>query len=199
MRTRFLLPAIAALALSSSSARADSTADLDTASLRTWQALTAIELAEPVALAAAPAPELEKVSKLPDVSFPAEGYEAPPKTAGEAVDRALEAGAHAHYSAMVVLALMALVGGVRVASATVRNSKLLGWVSNFALGFLGTLGLALEVGHPLSWTLVLQAVIYSLTAAGGWALAKDAGVAPAFMRRRGGTSTSPTSGLRREV
>jgi hypothetical protein len=207
MRTRalrFLLPVLTAIPLLfGSAASADTTADLNNAPLVAWQSHVVVELAAPAAAATATAPApivatSPTASTLPDVDFPAPGHEAPPATAGEAIDRALEAGTRSHYAAAIVLALMALVGGVRVVSATVRNSKLLGWGANFLLGFLGTMGLALEVGYPLTWTLALQALIYSLTAAGGWKLAKDVGVAPGFLRKSKPPS-SPAPLLRREV
>jgi hypothetical protein len=103
---------------------------------------------------------------------------------GAVLDEAIAAQRNGQNRAAAVFMLMALVGVVRLVWKTSQEKKWLGWLLNFATAYLATLGAVLSTGVNFSLSIILNAGVTALAAAGGWEAIKDSGILGLFTKKK---------------
>jgi hypothetical protein len=95
-----------------------------------------------------------------------------PDGPGPVVEGALEAAQGGEWRAAALLLLAAIVLGVRLVWKA-ANTRIGGWVANFAVSALMLFAAAAKAGEPFSLSLLASVVTLSLSAAGGVTLYQD--------------------------
>jgi len=96
------------------------------------------------------------------------GHPAPPATAGEAVDRAIDEGVEGDWLAALVGGVLALGIGLRRLFKSLREGRIVGWVLNIALSAAALLFVYLGADLKLDSTFIAELVELVGLVAGGW-------------------------------
>jgi hypothetical protein len=94
---------------------------------------------------------------------------------GPHLDAAVAAFEAGHVLAALIGLVIAVMFTVRAAVPRLRSHRVVGWAMNVVASAGATVAAANVAGQPLTWSLLLSAVVVALGAAGGWQVIKDIG------------------------